>query len=312
MGKKKKAKMEYRHYEMPPDSSVLALLGEGWIRDYGEGKPIEYLHFHNHMEIGLCYWGEGILELGEEELPYTGDMFSVIPRKFPHTTNANGKGLSRWEWLFIDVDKFLKEVYRDVPHMADEMIQRVNKTAYFCHVEEQTETAALIRQIMEAMRDRKEFYEEEVKGLTFALLMQIARWNKAEGDAQELQKGNHTTISAALEYISREFDEQIKIEELAEMCHISETHFRRVFLESMGKTPVEYINWIRIKSACELLKSTSDSIGEIAIKVGFFTVTTFNRNFRRLMGVSPQEWRKNPEHYELKLLEYDISKHKGW
>lgn len=312
MGKKKKLKMEYRHYEMPPNSPVLALLGEGWIRDYGDGKPIDCLHFHNHMEIGFCYWGEGILDLDGKEVPYSGDMFSIIPKKFPHTTNAEGHGPSSWEYLFIDVDKFLTAIYQDNPHMAEKMIRRVNRKAHFCRVEEKSEIAVLIRQIIEIMRDRKELYLEEVKGLTLALMMQIARWNKAEEDIMETHGGNSATISGALEYISRHFSEQLKVEELAEMFHVSETHFRRVFTENMGKTPMEYINWIRINAACEQLKRTKDSISTIAVNVGFSTLTTFNRNFRKLMKVSPQEWRNNPEHYERKLLEYDVSKHQGW
>ena len=50
MSKKKKPKMEYRYYEIPAGSPVLALLGEKWIQNYG--RNIDYLHFHNHLEIG--------------------------------------------------------------------------------------------------------------------------------------------------------------------------------------------------------------------------------------------------------------------
>ncbi len=99
-------------------------------------------------------------------------------------------------------------------------------------------------------------------------------------------------ISRAVDYISKVPERPVKIEELAKMCHISETHFRRVFGECMQMTPVEYINRVRVRRACDALERTNFSIGDIAAAAGFGTVSTFNRNFRQIMGISPHEWRK--------------------
>lgn len=310
MSKKKKPKMEYRYYEMPTDSPVLALLGEKWTQNYG--RNIDYLHFHNHLEIGFCYSGKGTLTLEDEDRIFTGGMFSVIPKNFPHTTNSDGETLSSWEYLFIDADTFLAEFYHDNPIMADRMIRRVNRKVHFCKVTEMPEMVELIHQIMEIMRNRRELYLEEAKGIVLALLVEIARWNKVEGEAEGKPVGNSSLISPALDYISEFPDQQIRIEELAQMCHISETHFRRSFSECMNMTPVEYINWVRIKTACDELKKTNDSIGDIAVRTGFTTLSTFNRNFQKVMGISPHKWRKNPEHYERKLLNYDIKTQEGW
>lgn len=302
--------MEYRYYEMPTDSPVLALLGEKWTQNYG--RNIDYLHFHNHLEIGFCYSGKGTLTLEDEDRIFTGGMFSVIPKNFPHTTNSDGETLSSWEYLFIDADTFLAEFYHDNPIMADRMIRRVNRKVHFCKVTEMPEMVELIHQIMEIMRNRRELYLEEAKGIVLALLVEIARWNKVEGEAEGKPVGNSSLISPALDYISEFPDQQIRIEELAQMCHISETHFRRSFSECMNMTPVEYINWVRIKTACDELKKTNDSIGDIAVRTGFTTLSTFNRNFQKVMGISPHKWRKNPEHYERKLLNYDIKTQEGW
>ena len=47
MARKRKPKMEYRYYEIPAGSPVLALLGDKWVQNYG--RDIDYLHFHNHL-----------------------------------------------------------------------------------------------------------------------------------------------------------------------------------------------------------------------------------------------------------------------
>jgi AraC-like DNA-binding protein len=77
-------------------------------------------------------------------------------------------------------------------------------------------------------------------------------------------------------------------------------------------TPVDYINMVRIQRACELLKTSDNSMNDIAVKCGYDTPSTFNRNFRRLLGVSPYKWKRNPENYESSLLHFHISAEKGW
>ena len=51
-------------------------------------------------------------------------------------------------------------------------------------------------------------------------------------------------------------------------------------------TPVDYLNQVRIKKACDMIRKTGYSMEEIAVKVGFSTTSTFNRNFKRIVGTS--------------------------
>ena len=117
--KRKKPKMEFRYYQMPAGSPILALLGKKWRQNYG--RDIDYLHFHNYLEIGFCYEGTGDLILGEDTVRFGGREFSVLPPNFPHTTNSDPGDLSRWEYLFIDVEGFLRK-FLDNPVKAEKMI----------------------------------------------------------------------------------------------------------------------------------------------------------------------------------------------
>ena len=76
---------------------------------------------------------------------------------------------------------------------------------------------------------------------------------------------------------------------------MSESHFRRLFEENIGMAPGEYLNWIRIKKSCDLIRKTRYSMEEIAVKVGFTTASTFNRNFKSVVGTTPYHWKKQPE-----------------
>lgn len=309
--KRKKPKIEFRYYQMSSGSPILALLGEKWIQNYG--NDVDYLHFHNYLEIGFCYEGQGHMILGEDKVPFNGGEFSVIPPNYAHTTNSDIGTVSRWEYLFIDVEGFLKK-FLENPVKADKMIQRIYSKATFQKEGESPSIAAKILKIMDIMRYGEEFYLEEAEGILASLLVEIARSNRNEGeDRVEEEKGKITNmITRALNFISYHYMEDIRIEDLAKYSHISETHFRRVFTSYMKVSPLEYINTVRIQTACDLLQKTDDPVADIAHKCGFTTNSTFNRNFKQLMGVTPIEWRKRPESYEQQLLNFDIHSEEGW
>lgn len=116
--------------------------------------------------------------------------------------------------------------------MAQKLISRINQRAHYSKNEDRPEVAELIKLIIKCMDEKEEFYLEEVKGLTRALLMQIARWNEKDETQEKnaiLDDASIALILPALNYIGENFHESIRIEELADVCHISETHLRRIF-----------------------------------------------------------------------------------
>lgn len=197
----------------------------------------------------------------------------------------------------------------------------INSRAVLWNAEEAQVMADLILRILDIMRDREEFYQEEARGLLAALLMEIARDFRTRGTGVPTIAGTKTLenngramemVSDSVDYISNHFKEPLKVSMLADKCHISETHFRRIFSSYMDVSPLEYINLVRIQAACEYLKKTDRQIAEVAHDCGFPTLSTFNRNFRQVMGMAPHEWRNRPENYEHKLLRFDIHAEEGW
>lgn len=315
MAAKKKKKIEFRYYKMPVGISFLALLGEKWVRSYGQG--IDYLHFHNCMEIGYCYEGEGILSIGEEDYPYKGGQFSIIPRNCPHTTTSLAGTVSKWEYLFVDVEELLSCMYPAGMNKKniEQMILRINAKAMFCDAREFPDMAEKILHILDVIRRADEYYIEEAKALLNELLVRLARENvhAVPNDMHEAREEKTSVfISDALSYISDHYMEPLRIEKLAAQCHISETHFRRLFSKYMSIGPLEYINLVRIQNACEMLKKTDEMVSDIAYKCGFGVLSTFNRNFKQIMGCSPYEWRKKPGNFEQQILKAQVRSEEGW
>lgn len=86
--KQEKEKIEFRYYELPKDLPILALLGEEWELPYGT----DLVHFHNHLEIGYCYYGEGVMCYGEMRTAYDKGTLTVISEKLsaPHGWRSKG------------------------------------------------------------------------------------------------------------------------------------------------------------------------------------------------------------------------------
>lgn len=309
---KKREVMELRFYEVPQNEMVLALVGESWIREYGHDEP--NMHFHNLYEIGYCKDGSGKLVLDNTTFFYKPEMVSLIPASYPHTTiSEEGKGPSYWEYLFFDPMAIIAKLYPGDEMYQREILQGINRRAFFMEETECPVLAAQIKMILDEMRRKTSHYKEAVEGMLLSMMVELIRLSEVTSELSDKRKKvSSTQISAALDHIRVAYAKPIRIEELANICQMSETHFRRVFEASMNMSPMDYINLTRIQIACELMKSGSDSMDVVANKVGFATTSTFNRNFKKFLNTSPYQWKISPENYEGKLLNYNISALKGW
>lgn len=99
-------------------------------------------------------------------------------------------------------------------------------------------------------------------------------------------------LEAAFEYINKNYNKKILLNELSAIIFMSPNYFCSFFRDSTGFTPVEYINKIRILKAIELLKSSDSGIYEISLECGFTNLANFNRTFRKFVNKTPSEIRK--------------------
>ena len=305
--KENEKKVEYRYYEMPVNSYVLPLLGERWITNYGKDS----LHFHNYLEIGYCYYGKGRIVTEDQVFEYENDTFTIIPKNLIHRTWSNPERVEKWEYLFIDVDGFLAHFYQnDLTAAAASLKEKSEKKIQVYTASQKPETAAVIRFALDEARGRKKFYKESMKGCVQTLLAMIARNAGAETESPEESEigRKENRLGVVLEYISTHYPENIRISDLARLCHVSETHLRRLFQDVINITPLEYINLVRIQAACHELYKTDKPVDTIRSETGFDTASTFNRNFKRLVGMSPIEWRTKKR----EKADYSISIYKGW
>lgn len=109
----------------------------------------------------------------------------------------------------------------------------------------------------------------------------------------ETQEKMETLISRCEEYVQAHLGEKIRLADVANYVGLSECYFSSYFKNKTGETFNNYICKARIEKAKELLKNNpGDRIYEIGAAVGYEEIVTFNRNFKKIAGISPREYRE--------------------
>ncbi|SDB07334.1 AraC-type DNA-binding protein [Pseudidiomarina indica] len=97
---------------------------------------------------------------------------------------------------------------------------------------------------------------------------------------------------AALErFMYDNYHRDLSLADFAEFAGLSRFHFSKKFKQLTGTSPMRYFNQIRVKIACQLLDSSTDSIRHIGQQLGFDDPYYFSRLFKKTMGMSPQHYR---------------------
>ena len=126
--------------------------------------------------------------------------------------------------------------------------------------------------------------------LTLSVLYRMLSLFFGEADFTYAGNGGYEKIRPALNRINKNICHSVSVTELAELCGLSTSHFRRLFKSLMGKSPVRYKNQLIMKHACRMLDSGVMNVSEISDALGFADVYTFSQTFKKEIGVSPSQY----------------------
>lgn len=98
-------------------------------------------------------------------------------------------------------------------------------------------------------------------------------------------------IQEAVTFMEHNYQRELTVEEVADVCKLNRSYFSKLFKDSMGCPPQEFLIRLRLSKAAEQMKSGKAPIGEIAAACGYPNQLHFSRAFKKRYGVSPREWR---------------------
>ena len=99
----------------------------------------------------------------------------------------------------------------------------------------------------------------------------------------------------ARDAMDRTYAQPLDIRTLAQIAHVSESHFIRTFRATFGETPHRYLQRRRVERSMFLLRETDRSVTEICLDVGFTSLGTFSRTFSDIVGRSPTDYRRDTD-----------------
>ena len=313
MSKQKSVITEYRSYYLPLDFPLLLLSGAHWkISDIPAGR----LHFHNCLELGICHSDSGTLEIYDKKLRFKEGDVTCIPKNVPHTTYSDKGTLSHWSYLFVDPSGLFKGVLPSSLSDYEITLQPDDGFTPILPREKYPEVYNLLVNVIRELEKKEPGYQLIVRGLFLSLYMYIKRiYNdtKKEHTAQVTETPeNYLVLKPVLDYIDENYMNNFSTDDLALVCHLSPTHFRRIFHSVMGTNPLDYLNGIRITKSCNLLRSTEDSILSISEAVGFRSISSFNRSFMQLIQMTPRDYRVQMQKTEKHAEKQIIMEFTGW
>jgi len=98
-------------------------------------------------------------------------------------------------------------------------------------------------------------------------------------------------IHEAIVFIEQNYQNEITVDEMAASCNLDRSYLGKIFKSELRTSPQDFIIRYRMDKACELMKITKHTIGEISAMVGYQNMFNFSRAFKKIIGQSPRDWR---------------------
>ncbi|WP_372830655.1 AraC family transcriptional regulator [Pontibacterium sp.] len=264
-----------------PLSSGLYPLGMGYYRQ-ATGHHMER-DVHDDNLLIYCLDGEGDLEAGGKKHRVRPGDILLIPKGIPHSYKARRKNPWTIYWVHFhghhasDFVQHLALPRSDQPHLVMPIGIHSRLVSDFEALLEARESTYNINAYICAANQLRQIMAH------IALLQPLAR-HKQSGDGIDIERV-HSLMQARAH-------EQLDLDTLAETVNLSKYHFVKKYKEITGTTPINHFIQLKIERACHLLDTTNNSINEIAFAVGYEDAYYFSRIFKKLMGVSPSQYRK--------------------
>ncbi len=295
-------KLIYKKIERSPESSFLAARKT-------VPRLEEYWHYHSEYELVYILQGTGTFYVGNTMDHFTpGDLF-LIGSNLPHIKRSEKiYDESRYSDQNVDLvliqfaGDFLGKGFMDLPET-----KRIQSLLL--------RTARGIKFYLSGFSG---LHEQLVglpgeKGLPAVLnLLKILDHLASRDDYGYIcsygvnvtfRANEKMRMSKVINYLTKNYDQRITVEEIAEVANMAPNAFCRFFRNKTQKSFTEYLNEIRIGNACRLLMEGKMRVSEISYLSGFTSMSNFNRRFKESMDLTPTEFKRKYA-MELDPVEY--------
>ncbi|MCM1496623.1 MAG: AraC family transcriptional regulator [Bacteroides sp.] len=251
-------------------------------------------HWHYFIEILYVTRGSIQVDCGKYRYHLAEGSVIVLPPKLLHRIQADGIFPSNYAVIKFDLNTIkIPGVY--LPKIR-RMLSDIHEKNPLIYLREQEENPfhVYIQNCLEEMEGRQFGYELNIYSNLSVMLIQMVRSREAGGTVlteEKKEEGGSVFFANILEYIDIHSFEIIRVQDLAEKSGMSYSNFAKLFKKQYGRSCKEYIEYIRIAKAEELVLYSDFDISYIAQEVGFADTSHFIRIYKKFKEETPKQAR---------------------
>lgn len=271
------------------------------VQENKQAEQYNQLHVHGETQISLILRGKGQVVLGESTYPVHPENVFLIPGNLVHYFDLK----SGTDGELRLPDPHVISIFFNLPTL-NETLFRMKEMKTLRSFLDEIKSAIIITNPY-ANRLRPFFTKiSQHRGieripLLIQLLHQLTLSSYSELSSHPLSQTNRFTdsfshrIEPIFDYLDRNYQRAIRVEEVSSLLHMSKNTFSRHFRRYTRKSFMNYLTELRIYKACQLLYQTDFTISRISMEAGFNNLSNFNRQFRKLLHITPSEYRKQKD-----------------
>ncbi len=246
------------------------------------------VHFHKAIELVRVHEGEIVCCIENDEHVLSKDDIILINSSTMHRLMSSSRAIVTY--MQINLEKYLEQKTAYGSYL-DKFIKS-NTAEKFAIAHGQNELTLIFDKIKKEFEEKNFCYDDYIRGYIYNLVAFMRR-NALLSDVSSLcDAGKLTELSPVVEYIDKNYGTKLSLESLAELIKSDRFRLCRLFKAATHSTLFEYINFVRLLSAEEMLIKSHKSISEIAFECGFASIQYFNRVFKENRGYTPGTFRK--------------------
>jgi AraC-like DNA-binding protein len=227
-----------------------------------------------------CVEGKGEIRLKEVVFTVPPDHFFIIPAGVPHAYRADEKDPWWIYWIHFTGPKssaWLRFAGQIMTIERSKNARISDRTDLFSEIFRNLDRGYSI---------------ETLEYVNLCLPHLLASFTHLNQFRLVREPGEKDIIGQSINFMLDRLPEKLKLDEIAAQTGLSASHFSRLFLNRTGHSPIDYLIQLKIQRACRLLDNSGQTIAEVARGMGFDDQFYFSRVFRKVMGMSPVEYRK--------------------
>jgi AraC-like DNA-binding protein len=278
-----------------PRMERVTILNGCSIRVYNRCVPDIPFQWHHHpeFELTLTLNSRGLRFIGDHVGPYGSNDLVLIPSDMPHTWASNAAVDPSQPHQAIVLwfsEKWAQQMAALCPEYAG--IGRLLKKSGAALSFGAFEAQLMLTKVADLLSDNS------VTRLNAALDL-LNSLGESEGqplaELKSMRGPNSQEwpqLNRVLEFMQAHYSDEVRVEELCKIGNMSSRTLHRAFMAHVGQNVSDYLRKLRIGHACMLLLETDLQIAAIASRVGFFSMSNFNRAFLETRAMTPTEFRR--------------------